>query len=127
MRRSLTGGLIAAAAAAAAVGWLARDVPAALGAAARGERARRMRDSPNFRDGTFHNQVSTRTMVPGSATSMLRQALLGGEQRTPTAPVPLAVPTVDGPGSSGPGLSITWYGHASALVELDGGRVLFDP
>jgi L-ascorbate metabolism protein UlaG (beta-lactamase superfamily) len=127
MRVSLTGGLIAAAAAAATAAWLTYDVPPALGASSRGERARRMRASPNFKDGTFHNQSSTRTMVPGSATSMLRQALLGGEQRTPLAPIPLATPSLDSPGATGDGLSITWYGHASALAEIDGAKVLFDP
>ena len=24
-------------------------------------------------------------------------------------------------------MHVTWYGHASSLVEMDGGRVLFDP
>jgi L-ascorbate metabolism protein UlaG (beta-lactamase superfamily) len=39
--------------------------------------------------------------------------------------VPLDRP---GDGPAGPdALRVTWYGHSSALVEIDGGRVLFDP
>jgi len=35
---------------------------------------------------------------------------------------------VSGPVEAAPdGLHITWYGHASALVEIEGRRILFDP
>lgn len=41
----------------------------------------------------------------------------------PVGPIPLAEP-VDGPAGE---CAVSWYGHSSALVEVDGYRVLADP
>ena len=51
-------------AALAGLAWVARDVPAALGGRLSGARAERAARSPQFRDGTFHNRVGTRTSPP---------------------------------------------------------------
>ena len=102
-----------------AVAWAARDVPLALGGKPDGERVRR---SPRYRDGKFHNESPTRTM-PDGAAGTVREMFFGGQQRRPVGEVPL-VPAEGGPVG---GLHITWYGHASSLVEIDGARVLIDP
>ncbi|MBB5955478.1 L-ascorbate metabolism protein UlaG (beta-lactamase superfamily) [Saccharothrix tamanrassetensis] len=107
--------------AAGAVAWALRDIPAALGGTPGGERVRR---SPQFRDGRFHNASRTRTMPPGGTGDTARELFFGGQQRHPAGEVPL-VPAA--PGASASGLHITWYGHASTLVEIDGARVLIDP
>lgn len=53
--------------------------------------------------------------------------LLERDGRTPTLPVP-TVRTVIEPGRpAAEGVEITWFGHASALVEIEGARVLLDP
>lgn len=102
----------------AGVAWTLRDVPAALGGTPDPEQMNR---SPQFRDGVFHNRSEARAGVPDGAT--FRDFLFGGEKRKPSAPVPLVGPAA--PVSSG--LHVTWYGHASALVEIDGASVLLDP
>ena len=102
-----------------AVAWAARDVPLAFGGKPGGERVRR---SPQYRDGKFHNAVRTRTM-PDGAAGTLREMFFGGQQRRPVGEVPLVPPVAGVPD----GLHITWYGHASTLVEIDGARVLIDP
>ncbi|MBK1789120.1 MBL fold metallo-hydrolase [Prauserella cavernicola] len=81
-------------------------------------------DSPQFRDGTFHNAAPPRWLPPGSARAALRELVFGGQQRHPSGPVPLVAP---GGATSADGLHLTWFGHASTLVELDGARVLLDP
>ncbi|HYN97399.1 MAG TPA: Zn-dependent hydrolase, partial [Pilimelia sp.] len=47
--------LAVAAVGAAGVAWAVRDLRAALGAAPQGERAARVRRSPQYRDGAFRN------------------------------------------------------------------------
>ncbi|GAA1772116.1 MBL fold metallo-hydrolase [Luedemannella helvata] len=121
-------GIAAIAAAAGAAAWALRDVPAALGGRpGRGERGERVRRSPQFRDGAFHNNVVTTTMQPATAGQMLRNLLLGGEQRRPVGRVPLVTSNDAATAPIAEGLAITWYGHATALVEIAGRRVLIDP
>lgn len=115
---------LSALAAAGAAAWAFRDVPAALGARARGERLARMNASPRFRDGVFHNaeEDAMGAMPPLSRVLEDRRANRGGSSK-PGTPVPLAAPIAE----PGDGLHVTWYGHASALADLSGTRILLDP
>ncbi|HKD96929.1 MAG TPA: MBL fold metallo-hydrolase [Micromonosporaceae bacterium] len=123
MGRKTLGAAVAALAAGAV--WAAHDVPAGMGAMPRGERAARIRRSPQFRDGEFRNPGQTRMMVRADDDRhRVRELLSQGKLRKPAGRIPLAGP--EAPTSPG-SLRITWYGHASALVEIDGARVLLDP
>jgi L-ascorbate metabolism protein UlaG (beta-lactamase superfamily) len=55
---------------------------------------------------------------------MLRDALTGMRRGRPSRAVPLVSSPV--PERAGD-LAVTWYGHASAVIEVDGQRVLIDP
>ena len=105
--------------------------PAAFGARATGARAERMSRSPQFRDGQFHNRAQTRPLRPDPATSrgMVRELLRRDPRRKPAGPVPLADAGTAAGAAAGAarGARLTWYGHASALVEIEGRRVLLDP
>lgn len=101
------------------------EVPAAFGARPAGERLERMRRSPRFRDGVFHNETQARVAPAGDTPSIVRELVFGKERRRPRKPVPLMVPELDSPPADG--LRVTWMGHATALVELEGRRVLIDP
>ncbi len=103
-------------------GW---QVPAAVGGRPEGERLARMRRSPHFRDGQFHNTVPASIAPPSSGPGIMREMLFGKELRKPSRPVPLVVPSFDAPPVDG--LRVTWLGHATVLVELEGRRLLFDP
>jgi len=99
----------------------------AFGAKATGERLARMQRSPQYRDGTFHNTVETRTLLPGSVGQTIR-GQFGPEQRVPPGPLPVVTRTPADFGTPpASGLRVTWFGHASVLVEIDGHRVLVDP
>jgi L-ascorbate metabolism protein UlaG (beta-lactamase superfamily) len=115
-------GMLALAALAGAA-WVGRDIPLALGSRPRGSRAERVRRSPQYRDGQFRNPQATRTMPTPEGRRVVRELLFGGDKRRPAGPIPVVRP---GPPAT-EGLHLTWYGHASTLVELDGARVLIDP
>ncbi|MGH3433398.1 MAG: MBL fold metallo-hydrolase, partial [Thermocrispum sp.] len=87
------------------------------------EMARRARTSI-YRDGAFQNLPQPHVDAPSvDLRSTVGEYLAGRGTRRPPAAVPLApalAPVADG-------LHITWYGHASSLVELDGVRLLLDP
>jgi len=104
---------------AAALAWAARDVPIAMGGR---PDPRRVSPSRQWRDGRFHNRTPAQTLGAPSG-SMIRAFFADRSRRKPRLPVPLAAPSQ----ATTRGLHVTWYGHSSALVEIDGDRVLFDP
>ncbi|HMM96753.1 MBL fold metallo-hydrolase [Phycicoccus sp.] len=116
-----------AAGAASALGALAaagRGVGAAMGARPDGVRLERMRRSPNYRAGAFHNRRRGTASMPSSQRDVLERYRANAETRRPPGPIPV-VSAHREPAASG--LHVTWFGHASALVELDGVRLLLDP
>ncbi|HEV7977819.1 MBL fold metallo-hydrolase [Amycolatopsis sp.] len=104
-----------------------REVRAEYGARAKGVRAERMRNSPQFRDGAFRNVAPPVERTGASYREVIREMLFGDKknQRYPTGPIPMVTRSPAEPATTG--LHLTWYGHASVLVEIDGARVLFDP
>ena len=95
-----------------------------FGEHASGERLARMARSPEWQGDRFAN--------PQAMWSDMRDALLrafaGGPDVDPVEPVPVArtdpAALAVAPAS---GLRVTWFGHSSTLLELDGARVLTDP
>ena len=102
-----------------------QGAPAALGASPVEIDAVAKRSS-NYHDGVFRN------LEPASSTSLTRQqqfmlareVIGGNSNQHPPQPVPLVTPAADLPVAD---LAVTWYGHSSALIEVDGYRVLADP
>jgi L-ascorbate metabolism protein UlaG (beta-lactamase superfamily) len=99
---------------------------ASTGAVATGARRERVESSPQWKNGSFSNKLSR---VDGPADEMMRQWIFGGsEHREPATVLPVESRTraeYDTPPESG--LRITWLGHSTLLVEIDGVRVLVDP
>lgn len=134
-RRGATGARLAGAAGLAALaglGWSVRDVPLALGGRLTGARAERALRSPQYRAGAFRNPASSRPAASPTTGStdrnLLRELFFGKQKRHPSLPVPLVRPTRP-PQTSARSreLNVIWYGHASALVEIEGRTVLIDP
>jgi L-ascorbate metabolism protein UlaG (beta-lactamase superfamily) len=115
----------AAVGAAAAAAWAVREIPAQLGGKPSGTRGDRVRRSPQFADGKFRNEVPATMMPPGTMRETFRELIFGKQRRQPSGAVPVVTPTH--PELAPDGLSVVWYGHSSALVEIEGRRVLFDP
>ena len=79
----------------------------------------------NYRNDRFHNSEPSSTFTPaGGRTSILSSVLFRSRIGRPAADIPLATPLA--PADAGE-LAVTWFGHASALIEIDGQRVLADP
>ena len=112
----------------AAGGWVLRalhETPAALGAAPGAIRAA-AEGSPNYRGGVFHNlePASAITLNAEENRLVFFEMVSGNSESRPKTVIPLADPS---PRSGAAPLAATWLGHATALVEIDGYRLLTDP
>lgn len=84
----------------------------------------RMRASARFVDDRFEN-VEPTTVMKASTWETAKHWLSGDEMRTPACPLPLVRPSLGAPPPSG--LRITWLGHSTTIVEIDGATILTDP
>jgi L-ascorbate metabolism protein UlaG (beta-lactamase superfamily) len=121
-RTALTAALLAG-----PVAWVARaawGLPVALGASTRTLRPV-VAGSPQFSDGRFHNRLPTPALPPANARKgLLRQMHEERHVGLPGGRIPLGRPELPADVAE---LAVTWFGHASALLEVDGQRVLVDP
>jgi L-ascorbate metabolism protein UlaG (beta-lactamase superfamily) len=111
--------------------WLVRALhgaPAALGAGPLAIRAVAER-SPNYHDGAFANldQASTLNIDREQQRLLLFEFMGARAAGRPPAPVPVVSPPAGGARNQPGELAVTWYGHSTTLVDVDGYRVLTDP
>jgi L-ascorbate metabolism protein UlaG (beta-lactamase superfamily) len=106
----------------------------ALGGTPEGQRLARMQSSAQFRDGRFVNhslreQIHLMSMsTPEGQPHVFWRWLLGKEQRSPDRALPLVTRTHDSFGApAASGLQVTWLGHSTLLIDIDGRRILTDP
>ncbi len=86
-----------------------------------------MYTSPNFNGKKFVNTVPTVVSRPGTTWNTLWQYLTNKEQKKPAQPLgPFPVPASFPPANPDV-LSITWIGHSTLLLEIEGKRFLTDP
>jgi L-ascorbate metabolism protein UlaG (beta-lactamase superfamily) len=109
-------------------GWFLRALrgaPAALGAGPLDIRAV-AHDSPNYRDGAFVNvDPASKLEITREEQRILLLEMLRSRAGRPSGDIPVVAPT--GLGLPPAALAVTWLGHSTALVEIDGYRVLTDP
>lgn len=100
---------------------------ASFGGLAEGDRLARMKANPQWKGDHFVNVEATEVMQEGGAASLWEWVSADGF-RSPSCALPMARDTRERlarpPGS---GLRITWLGHSTTLIELDGAVVLTDP
>lgn len=93
-----------------------------------GLRLERIRASPRFDGRVFVNTHPVSSgFKAGVERPTMRDLLCGGERRVPSGPLPLSDPTTTWARTTETGLRVTWLGHSTLLIELDGVRVLTDP
>ncbi|MDB5235017.1 MAG: hypothetical protein JWR44_2010 [Hymenobacter sp.] len=77
----------------------------------------------------YHNTVPTRISPPSGYAALLKRYVLGKEEREPKAP--LGPFRADAAALAAPvpadALRVTWLGHSTVLIEVDGRRFLTDP
>ena len=101
-----------------ALGWTA------FGHRATGARRARMEASPQWRDGQF---VNPQPLV-NHLVAMFSGMLHASDHNGPDAPLPVVTVDPKTLATAPPsGLRVTWLGHASFLLEIDGHRILTDP
>lgn len=88
----------------------------------------RMKAMPQYQKGGFVNDEPRGSFASGKMLSATWDMLRGTPDQEPAAPLPMVGPedrTFDTPPESG--LRITWLGHSTLIVEIDGARILTDP
>ena len=123
LRRILTSLLVVGGVLAALV-WAVFQRPA-FGGRASGARLERLQASPQFKVGRFENTPPQDTDTAWLETLRLYRQ---GFVRTPTFAIPvLPIAAARLATTAPPGVRAIWFGHATALVEIDGVRILTDP
>jgi len=100
-----------------------------LGGKQTGARKQRIEGSANFRGGEFRNPIETPMSNPeGSQLKPLKEFLSGHQDRIPETPLPSG--KIE-PGrferTSNEELRVTWLGHSTVLLEMNGHLLLTDP
>lgn len=98
----------------------------ALGGPVEGKRLARAQQSPQWRNDHFDNRLAR---IDGPMLRAIGAFLFGGSaHRSPSAPIPVQQRTAaDYRTPPASGLRVTWLGHSTLLLEMDGHRVLVDP
>jgi L-ascorbate metabolism protein UlaG (beta-lactamase superfamily) len=92
-----------------------------------GLRGERVESSRQFRDGRFHNLAPVAPGIKGNPLPILGEYMFHGGQRVPPAPLPTFDPREAWSHPPDSGLRVTWLGHSTVLLEVDGLRILTDP
>jgi L-ascorbate metabolism protein UlaG (beta-lactamase superfamily) len=88
----------------------------------------RIQASRQFRDGKFRNTSGVGPDLQGGSTmSVMREFFFGGAKRVPRITIPVESPLTAWATPAPTGLRVTWLGHSSLLLEIDGFRALVDP
>ena len=100
-----------------------------LGTRAEGARLERMKASPLWANDRFQNVHPIPPNLRDSSVPMpsIKDFMFGGERRTPPGPLPSMSPLSTWTKKPQSGLRVTWLGHSTMLIEIDGVRILTDP
>jgi L-ascorbate metabolism protein UlaG (beta-lactamase superfamily) len=107
--------------------WFSTDRFRGFGAAPDDAELGRMKASPHFVGGQFVNDEPTDLMKPGQWAAT-KQWFFGDEMRSPPCTLPIVTGSAVRIATPAPsGLRITWLGHSTTLLEIDGRVLLTDP
>jgi L-ascorbate metabolism protein UlaG (beta-lactamase superfamily) len=92
-----------------------------------GLRIERSRASAQFKDGKFHNAGGVDLRMSGPGLGVMGEFFFKRGRREPKAPLPVERPHDTWSRPPATALRVTWLGHSTVLLEIDGRRVLTDP
>jgi len=100
-----------------------------MGTRAGGARLERMKASVLWAGDRFQNvhPVLPNLRDPTMPMPSLKDFMCGGERRVPRGPLPSMSPLEAWAKKPQSGLRVTWLGHSTMLIEIDGVRILTDP
>ena len=90
-----------------------------------GERLERIKKSPNFRDGIFHNLNVTPQLAEDAKFTEMMKSMIVSKNRRPTQKIP-SIKTNIKQLPLNENLLI-WFGHSSYFMQVDGRKFLVDP
>lgn len=92
-----------------------------------GARLKRIKKSPNYRDGAFQNQSFTPDLTEGATYfSVMREFALGDKKgQQPEVNIPAHKTDLKNlnPNEN----ALVWFGHSSYFIQIDGKKILIDP
>lgn len=92
-----------------------------------GLRRERTVASAQWVDGRFANPSGLGPGLQGAKLPILGEFFFRRGRREPDAPLPVDDPRALWPARAASGFRVTWLGHSTTLLELEGRRVLTDP
>ncbi|RZK78433.1 MAG: MBL fold metallo-hydrolase [Pedobacter sp.] len=100
---------------------------ASFGASPSGARLEKIKRSPQYVDGVFANQSETPTFTGGGTffKVMVNFLFTTYERKNPDHPLPSIKRDLKNVPSEKP--ELTWFGHSSYLLQVDGINILVDP
>ena len=100
-----------------------------LGRRPEGTRLERLRASPLWTGEGFRNRhpILPGLRDPQTPPPTLREFLCNSDHRVPPSPLPAVDPLERWARPPASGLRVTWLGHSTVLIEIEGLRVLTDP
>jgi L-ascorbate metabolism protein UlaG (beta-lactamase superfamily) len=92
-----------------------------------GARRERKLASPQYVDGRFENPSGLGPGLQGAKLPILGEFFFRKGRREPSSSLPVERPQQVWSTRASSGFRVTWLGHSTVLLELDGRRVLTDP
>lgn len=91
-----------------------------------GARLEKIKKSPQYKDGSFHNLFETQVMQKDASFFKIAAKFFSkGIDREPPAPLPAVKTNLKS--ISGEKPTIIWFGHSSYLIYIAGKKILVDP
>ncbi|MFC2086246.1 MBL fold metallo-hydrolase [Bacteroidota bacterium] len=92
------------------------------------KRTEKIEQSLNFRGGKFQNLVETPVQAEGfKFREVFWEFMFKGKERRPEKPIETINFDKNSFVKADSGIAITWFGHSTALIRIDGYSILFDP
>jgi len=98
-----------------------------FGKAPSSKRLQAMQQSPNYRDGVFHNLSLTPSLTEGATTSSVMKGFFFGDKKRRKPPAVLPSQKANLHNIDAGSNVLVWFGHSSYFMQVDGRKILVDP